>query len=64
MSVRPSEILKVLADLCRQLDVIHASQDYKDVWFFLDNHGVTYQGPQYNKELEAAKRVLAKAAKR
>lgn len=47
--------LKTLVD---KLEVVHKDLSYQGVWSFCYVHGRLYTGPNYGKELEAAKEAL------
>jgi len=44
--------------LCKKLNEINESEEYKSVWEYLSVHGIKYDGPVYAKELKNLESVL------
>ena len=55
-SASHDELLRLLTNLVRQLDFVHASTEYK--MYFV--HGGRYAGPSYANELDEARAAIAK----
>ena len=50
---------EALEALVTKLDEVHADERYKGVWSLAAAHGMTYKGPRYTVELNAARTALA-----
>jgi len=49
---------KALRNLVKKLDEINDNKEYRCVWDLAFAHGHSYTGPQYDKELDAARNLL------
>jgi hypothetical protein len=52
------EIKGKARELVKRLEVVHSDLKYKGVWHLAQIHGMPYNGPQYNKELEELEEAL------
>ena len=55
---RERELLKVLRALVNKIDAVHNHSEYRYIWELAFSHGHKYAGPQYVKELDAARELL------
>ena len=61
---RANEALKASEALVARLDFVHEDPAYQAVWFCNQIHSGPYRGPQYDKELAAAKEAISAARSR
>ena len=53
-----NELRTVLDALVQKLDKINSHSSYRYIWDLAFAHGHKYDGPQYDKELDAARNLL------
>jgi len=53
-----AKLYVALQTLIVKMDEVHASPEYRGVWTLYHVHGGEYEGPNYVKEIETAKKAL------
>lgn len=54
-----TQVIEAAMSLLAKLDIIHNDPKYQGVWQMYHIHGLRYDGPKYDTELEVLRAALA-----